>query len=247
MQPQANSQHNSPNQSSTNATSNRENSTTMPPPPVEDEARIGAVIYDMFMRGGPEAENLSAPLVEGHPMAAAIARHFALHATQMIMPSLVQASQQSRDFVVRRISVIPFAWFCSFLGSMFAAIHLWVIFSLALFSTIAKLSESQTMTEFSSFLATELLGKGPRRQLYRWILELINEAHPIASISSFGPTAGGGALSMPDYSMTFYLLNPFISGIIFFILGFMAGIAINACLRIAGGVRLESQGRQHNS
>lgn len=226
-----------------NATTPEENLT------IQQQARVATVIYDMLIRGGQNAATLTEQLSQAYPNAAALAQGYAAHVSSTIFQPLSNARMQypqrtqesnRRDFVLRRISVSSVAWFCCFVGAAFASFRLWFIFLLALGATLANNTDNDILYHLVEYLANQTLDKGPKRELYKWMFNLLNEENPVVAINHHGPMAGASTTLMPDHIAAALLLTPITAGLLSFLLGGLSAFFVNVALRAAGGIRFEN-------
>lgn len=209
----------------------------------------------MLLRGGPNADTLSAHLAAAYPGSALIAREYAAYARQAVSSRIpyAQARERARtyvswgaefqrqprgDFVLKRISVGSVAWFCFFIGSLLASLRLCFIFSLALAATLAHSQDSAFLYNLVDNIATESFGEGPRGELYKWIFRVLTEQNPIAEFGQGDEWLA--SVLLPSYISAALLLTPITAGVLCFLLGGMAAVSVNFALRAAGGIRFEN-------
>lgn len=217
---------------------------------ISHEARVGAVIYDMLVRGGSEFEALAAQLSMAYPTPAAVARHFATYTRCAIhRPSTLQeggvtpSDQTESNFVLHRLNAYSVAWFCSILGSATASLRIWIIFILVLCATVANSSDNQSLYHFVEYVAGELVDEGPRRQLYRWLFSMVNYENQVVATNGSGSMGGATTSIVPDHVTLLLLFTPVIVGVLCFVVGGLSAICVNVVLRRTGGIRFDR--REH--
>lgn len=198
-----------------------------------DEALVAVVMIDMLIRGGNDAEEQYRRLAEAYPRATTIAQHCVERAYNQPLPlsSVPNGSEllfgdTEQNFIVDRIRVASVAWFSFMIGSLVATLRIWIVVLLAIVAALGKNTDSTAIYQLAKEVTDATLKDNPRRQLYQWIFEMLND------------NAGWNELNIDAAAV---LMGPIVMGCMGFFIGIVVGVLTNVALRLIGGIRVRTR------
>ena len=198
-----------------------------------DESLVTIVMIDMLIRGGNDAEEQYRRLAEAYPRASAIAQNYTDRAYNQPLPlsSVPNGSEllfgdTEQNFIVDRIRVASVAWFSFMIGSLVATLRIWIVILLAIVAALGKSTDNTIIYELAKEVTDATLRDNPRRQLYQWIFEMLND------------NAGLNELNIDAAAV---LMGPIVMGCIGFFIGIVVGVMVNMALRMIGGIRVRTR------